>query len=44
MYSYRRENHPRVFALGHGGRRAVVGIEEVSTSVNTLVVWNIGVE
>ena len=28
----------------YGGRRAIACIEEVPTSVNTLVVWNISVE
>ena len=41
------ENHSDEVAKGlcaYGGRRAVMGIEEVPTSVNTVVVWNIGVE
>jgi len=40
------ENHFDEVAKGlcaYGGRRAVAGIEEVPTNVNTLVVWNIGV-
>ena len=30
--------------FAYGGGRAVAGVEEVPTGVNTLVVWNIGVE
>ena len=41
------ENHSDEVTKGicaYGGRRAVAGVEEVPTSVNTLVMWNIGVE
>ena len=41
------EDHCDEVAMGlcaYGGRRAVAGIEAVPTSVNTLVVWNVGVE
>ena len=32
------------FFCAYGGRRAIAGVEEVPTSVNTLVAWNIGVD
>ena len=41
------KNHPDEVTeslCAHGGGRPVAGIEVVPTSVNALVVWNIGVK